>query len=309
MEARSGQPGWAGRKGSPYGPYRQGAFANPLLPTLSLISQALHRPMLLVTDSRKTTCVLPSPQPMRPFTILPSGGTMDDRARLQDEVFRAGHRLPTMSIDDYLKNEWDTGRVITGGGSAFLPSLHPLPPPSPPPQHNLLFRLRGSLTRHCSSLAHSSQSLIARTRKQTSLGRRSHVQRDPRARDGAGRLGGGGRCSRDETAEGRELGRLHRGERKGSGQHDEPVRPSSPFHPLPVLACVRLHRVLRAVGNVLTPCPLLPFAVQWLVAPINFHASDDLSCNIFSLPTFAWRMSCEQVVARTSSKKRLGGAA
>lgn len=58
------------------------------------------------------------PQPMRPFTILPSGGAMDDRARLQDEVFRAGHRLPTMSIDEYLKNEWDTGRVITGGGCA-----------------------------------------------------------------------------------------------------------------------------------------------------------------------------------------------
>lgn len=58
-------------------------------------------------------------QPMRPFTILPSGGEMDDRERLQSEVFRAGHRLPTMSIDDYLKNEWDTGRVITGGGCGF----------------------------------------------------------------------------------------------------------------------------------------------------------------------------------------------
>lgn len=55
---------------------------------------------------------------------------MDDRARLQDEVFRAGHRLPTMSIDDYLKNEWDTGRVITGGGSVFHPSHHPPPNPT-----------------------------------------------------------------------------------------------------------------------------------------------------------------------------------
>lgn len=72
----------------------------------------------------------------------------------------------------------------------------------------------------------------------------------------------------------------------------------------PVLACVRLHRVLRAVGNVLTPHTLSPWALQWLVAPIKFLASDDPSCNIFCLPTFAWRMSCEQVVARTSSKKK-----
>ncbi|KAL7415951.1 TAP42-like protein [Mrakia frigida] len=57
-------------------------------------------------------------KPLRPFTILPSGGAMDDRARLAAEVFRSGHRLPTMSIDEYLKNEFDSGNVITGGGQA-----------------------------------------------------------------------------------------------------------------------------------------------------------------------------------------------
>lgn len=43
---------------------------------------------------------------------------MDDRSRLAAEVFRSGHRLPTMSIDEYLKNEFDSGNVITGGGYA-----------------------------------------------------------------------------------------------------------------------------------------------------------------------------------------------
>jgi len=48
---------------------------------------------------------------------------MDDRSRLAAEVFRSGHRLPTMSIDEYLKNEFDSGNVITGGGSVLSLSL------------------------------------------------------------------------------------------------------------------------------------------------------------------------------------------
>jgi immunoglobulin-binding protein 1 len=44
---------------------------------------------------------------------------MDTRQRLAQQVFRESHRLPTMSIDEYLQNEFDTpGRVITGGGKA-----------------------------------------------------------------------------------------------------------------------------------------------------------------------------------------------
>jgi len=55
-----------------------------------------------------------SGKPLRPFTILPGGAT--DRARLQGEVFRPDHRLPTMSIDDYLEIERERGNIVTGGG-------------------------------------------------------------------------------------------------------------------------------------------------------------------------------------------------
>lgn len=53
---------------------------------------------------------------MRPFTILPSTKQMSDRERLKGEVFRNGHRLPTMTIDEYLDEERSRGNVITGGG-------------------------------------------------------------------------------------------------------------------------------------------------------------------------------------------------
>ena len=49
--------------------------------------------------------------------ILPGGAT--DRARLQGEVFRPDHRLPTMSIDQYLEIEQQRGNVITGGGQVL----------------------------------------------------------------------------------------------------------------------------------------------------------------------------------------------
>ncbi|KAJ9099584.1 hypothetical protein QFC20_005650 [Naganishia adeliensis] len=57
-------------------------------------------------------------QPTQPFTILPSTGlqNLSDRARLQSEVFRSGHRLPTMTIDEYLEEERQRGNIITGGG-------------------------------------------------------------------------------------------------------------------------------------------------------------------------------------------------
>lgn len=53
-------------------------------------------------------------QPIRPFTILPSGTI--ERTRLQAEVFRPDHRLPTMTIDEYLEEERRRGNIITGGG-------------------------------------------------------------------------------------------------------------------------------------------------------------------------------------------------
>ncbi|KAF9564378.1 serine/threonine protein phosphatase PP2A-associated protein [Agrocybe pediades] len=57
-----------------------------------------------------------SGKPLRPFTILPSDA--GDRARLQARVFGPGHRLPTMSIDEYLEIERQRGNIITGGGPA-----------------------------------------------------------------------------------------------------------------------------------------------------------------------------------------------
>lgn len=82
-----------------------------------------------------TTPILDSKgKPNRPFTILPSGSTasrgqasmgigatqnqMDARQRLRDEVFQSSHRLPTMSIDEYLAEEEARGNIISGGGQA-----------------------------------------------------------------------------------------------------------------------------------------------------------------------------------------------
>lgn len=50
-----------------------------------------------------------SGKPLRPFVITPSGAR---RAQLQSEVFRPSHRLPTMSIDEYLEEERRRGNII-----------------------------------------------------------------------------------------------------------------------------------------------------------------------------------------------------
>ena len=54
---------------------------------------------------------------LRPFTILPSKtSALSTRVRLQSEVFRDGHRLPTMTIDEYLDIEQANGNILQGGG-------------------------------------------------------------------------------------------------------------------------------------------------------------------------------------------------
>jgi len=65
----------------------------------------------------------PGGKVLRPFTILPSssnGGSstsqLSTRLRLQSEVFRESWRLPTMTIDEYLEQEEQAGRVLQGGG-------------------------------------------------------------------------------------------------------------------------------------------------------------------------------------------------
>ena len=49
-------------------------------------------------------------KPMQPFTIL------DKRSEMRQGVFRSGHNLPTMSIDEYLDEERKRGGIIDGGG-------------------------------------------------------------------------------------------------------------------------------------------------------------------------------------------------
>jgi len=49
-------------------------------------------------------------KPLRPFTLL------DNRQKVKSGVFGSGHRLPTMTIDEYLDEERKRGGMIEGGG-------------------------------------------------------------------------------------------------------------------------------------------------------------------------------------------------
>ncbi|KAJ4300380.1 Type 2A phosphatase-associated protein 42 [Collariella sp. IMI 366227] len=51
-------------------------------------------------------------KPLQPFTLL------NNRQELAKGVFRPGHSLPTMTIDEYLDEEWKRGGIIEGGGEA-----------------------------------------------------------------------------------------------------------------------------------------------------------------------------------------------
>lgn len=74
-------------------------------------SERLDRPDVL--SSANTGPILSSSgKPLRPFTLL------DSRQTLKDGVFRPGHNLPTMTIDEYLEEERARGGIIEGGGAA-----------------------------------------------------------------------------------------------------------------------------------------------------------------------------------------------
>ncbi|KAK0641610.1 TAP42-like protein [Cercophora newfieldiana] len=51
-------------------------------------------------------------KPLQPFTLL------GNRQELAKGVFRPGHNLPTMTIDEYLEEERRRGGIIEGGGEA-----------------------------------------------------------------------------------------------------------------------------------------------------------------------------------------------
>jgi immunoglobulin-binding protein 1 len=58
-------------------------------------------------------------KPLQPFTIT------DQRTQLRRGVFRPGHTLPTMTIEEYLEEEKRRGGIIDGGGENQKPAVEP----------------------------------------------------------------------------------------------------------------------------------------------------------------------------------------
>lgn len=54
-------------------------------------------------------------KPLKPFVLLPSTSSTSTRQQLKSQVFQPSHRLPTMTIDEYLNNEYEMGNVLQGG--------------------------------------------------------------------------------------------------------------------------------------------------------------------------------------------------
>lgn len=72
----------------------------------------------LLNGGRNGPILNSSGKPMQPFTLL------DRRAQLQQGVFRSGHNLPTMTIDEYLAEEHRRGNVLQGGEqSGIIPEV------------------------------------------------------------------------------------------------------------------------------------------------------------------------------------------
>ncbi|KAI9336332.1 TAP42-like protein [Obelidium mucronatum] len=67
------------------------------------LSQLRIKPDTLLTKEGK---------PRQPFMIT----NTSKREEFQKGVFRPGHNLPTMTVDEFLENEFARGNVITGGG-------------------------------------------------------------------------------------------------------------------------------------------------------------------------------------------------
>ena len=58
-------------------------------------------------------------KPLQPFTIT------DKRSQMRQGVFRSGHNLPTMTIEDYLEEEKRRGGITDGGGTNQEPAAEP----------------------------------------------------------------------------------------------------------------------------------------------------------------------------------------
>jgi immunoglobulin-binding protein 1 len=80
-------------------------------------SERLDRPLADLLASGTGGPLLSSKgKPLRPFTLL------DARQREQAGVFRPGHSLPTMTIEEYLAEEKRRGGIIEGTGEENMPA-------------------------------------------------------------------------------------------------------------------------------------------------------------------------------------------
>ena len=77
-------------------------------------SGRLGPPLRDFTASNKSPLLSRNGKPLRPFTLVGS------RQEVRKGVFRPGHNLPTMSIDEYLVEEKRRGNMIDGGGQTSL---------------------------------------------------------------------------------------------------------------------------------------------------------------------------------------------
>ncbi|CZS96250.1 related to TAP42, component of the Tor signaling pathway [Rhynchosporium agropyri] len=66
----------------------------------------------MLSTANKGPILSANGKPLRPFTLL------DSRQTVKAGVFRSGHNLPTMTIDEYLEEERRNGGIIEGGGAA-----------------------------------------------------------------------------------------------------------------------------------------------------------------------------------------------
>ncbi len=75
-------------------------------------SERLDRPISGQVAGGKTGPILSKDgKPLRPFVL------QKNRQEIQQGVFRPGHALPTMSIDEYLEEEKRRGGIVEGGGA------------------------------------------------------------------------------------------------------------------------------------------------------------------------------------------------
>ncbi|KAK4454332.1 TAP42-like protein [Podospora aff. communis PSN243] len=75
-------------------------------------SERLDQPLRRLQSVMGGPLLTKQGKPLQPFTLL------GNRQELAQGVFRPGHNLPTMTIDEYLEEERRRGGIIEGGGEA-----------------------------------------------------------------------------------------------------------------------------------------------------------------------------------------------